>query len=106
MNERRAFLRSACRHCVGLGAFTGLAGYAQDLTGIKVPSRFARPAVDTDEGGLWGLMDREETRLKRSPLTIKDKELQAYLRDLVCRLSEGHCPDIRLLPVRRSTTEA
>ena len=46
------------------------------------------------------MMDREEARLKRSPLTIKDKALTSYLTDLVCRLSEGHCPDIRVYPVR------
>ena len=98
---RRGFLRSACRHCLGLGALAGGVGaLAQDLSGIKVPPRFARPASDTDEGGLWGMMDREEVRLKRSPLTIRDKELQSYLADLVCRLSDGHCPDIRVHPVR------
>lgn len=97
---RRGFLRAACRHCLGLGALAGLPALAQDLSGIKVPPRFTRPAADTDEGGLWGLMDREEMRLKRSPLTIRDKQLQAYLSDLVCRLSDGHCPDIRVHPVR------
>jgi beta-barrel assembly-enhancing protease len=97
---RRGFLRSACRHCLGLGALAGLPAIAQDLSSIKVPPRFKRPAADTDEGGLWGLMDREETRLKRSPLTIQDKDLRAYLSDLVCRLSEGHCTDIRVHPVR------
>jgi beta-barrel assembly-enhancing protease len=97
---RRGFLRSACRHCIGLGALAGLPAIAQDLSSIRVPPRFKRPASDTDEGGLWGLMDREETRLKRSPLTIQDKDLRAYLSDLVCRLSEGHCADIRVHPVR------
>lgn len=97
---RRGFLRSACRHCLGFGALAGLPSIAQDLSAIKVPPRFARPASDTDEGGLWGLMDREETRLKRSPLTIQDKQLKDYLTDLVCRLSDGHCPDIRVHPVR------
>jgi predicted Zn-dependent protease len=97
---RRGFLRSACRHCLGLGALAGLPSIAQDLSGIKVPPRFTRPASDTDEGGLWGLVDREEQRLKRSPLMIKDKALNAYLGDLVCRLSEGHCPDVRVHPVR------
>jgi predicted Zn-dependent protease len=97
---RRGFLRSACRHCLGLGALAGLPTLAQDLSTIKVPPRFTRPAADTDEGGLWGLMDREEARLRRSPLTIKDKQLSAYLTDLVCRLSDGHCPDIRVHAVR------
>ena len=97
---RRGFLRSACRHCLGFGALAGLPSIAQDLSAIKVPPRFSRPATDTDEGGLWGLMDREEMRLKRSPLTIQDKQLRDYLTDLVCRLSDGHCPDIRVHPVR------
>ena len=98
---RRGFLRSACRHCIGFGALAGLPTIAQDLSTIKVPPRFARPASDTDEGGLWGLMDREEGRIKRSPLAIRDKALQDYLADLVCRLSDGHCPDIRVHAVRR-----
>lgn len=97
---RRGFLRSACRHCLGLGALAGLPGFAQDLSNMKVPPRFSRPATDTDEGGLWGLMDREEARLRRSPLTIKDKGLQQYLHDLVCRLAGDHCPDVRVYPVR------
>jgi Zn-dependent protease with chaperone function len=97
---RRGFLRSVCGHCIGFSAMASLPGIAQDLSGAKVPPRFARPAVETDEGGLWGMMDREETRLKRSPLTIRDKELQAYLQDLVCKLGGEHCPDVRVYPVR------
>jgi len=97
---RRGFLRSVCGHCIGLGALAGLPALAQDLSAIKVPPRFTRPAANTDEGGLWALMDREEARMKRSPLTIKDKELQGYLQALVCRLNENHCPDLRVLPVR------
>jgi predicted Zn-dependent protease len=97
---RRGFLRSACRHCVGLSALAAIPGIAQDLSLMKVPPRFTRPAVDTDEAGLWGLMDREEARLRRSPLTIHDKELQAYLQDLACRLGGDHCADVRVYPVR------
>jgi Zn-dependent protease with chaperone function len=99
-STRRSFLRSACGHCLGLGTMAALPAFAQDLSSIQVPPRFTRPASDTDEGGLWGMMDREEARLRRSPLTITDKGLRAYLSDLVCRLSEGHCPDIRVYPVR------
>jgi predicted Zn-dependent protease len=97
---RRGFLRSACGHCLGLGALAGLPALAQDLSTLKVPPRFTRPAAESDEGGLWGLMDREEGRLKRSPLTIRDKALQAYLQDLVNRLAGEHAPDIRVYAVR------
>jgi beta-barrel assembly-enhancing protease len=98
--NRRGFLRSACRHCVGLGALTGLGAYGADLSSIKIPPRFTRPALDTDEGGLWGLMDREEKRLRHSPLLIRDGGIKEYLQDLVCRLAPEHCPDIRVYPVR------
>jgi beta-barrel assembly-enhancing protease len=99
MNRRR-FLHSACRHGVGLGVLASLGAHAADLSSIKIPPRFTRPAADTDEGGLWGLMDREEKRLRHSPLLIRDPALQAYLQDLVCRLAPQHCPDIRVYPVR------
>jgi predicted Zn-dependent protease len=102
--ERRGFLRSACRHCLGLGALvSGVPALAQDAApagGVRLPGRFSRPAVDTDEGGLWSLMDREEARLRRSPLAIRDAALGKYLTDLTCRLSDGHCPDIRVHVMR------
>ena len=101
---RRGFLRSACRHCLGWSALlSGLPALAQDAAstgGFKVPGRFSRPAIDSDEGGLWSLMDREETRLRRSPLAIRDPALGKYLTDTTCRLSEGHCPDIRIHVMR------
>lgn len=105
-HARRGFLRSACRHCLGLGALAGWPALAQELAGAPaapgsaLPPRFTRPAADTDEGGLWGLMDREEARLRRSPLTIRDRQLQAYLRGLVQRLAASHSPDIRVHAVR------
>jgi predicted Zn-dependent protease len=97
---RRGFLRSACGHCLGLTALAGLPALAEDLSTAKMPPRFARPAIETDEAGLWGMMDREEARLKRSPLTIHDQALQSYLQELVCRLAGEHCPDVRVYPVR------
>jgi beta-barrel assembly-enhancing protease len=97
---RRGFLRSACGHCLGWSAFAALPAMGQDLSAIHVPPRFTRPAADTDEGGLWGLVDREEGRIKRSPLTIRDSALQQYLQDLVARLAGEHAPDIRVHAVR------
>lgn len=101
MISRRRFLHSACAHCVGgLGAFTGLQALAQPLAPGPLPPRFTRPASDTDEGGLWGLMDREEARMRRSPLTIKDAGLQDYLTGIVKNLAGDHAPDIRVHAVR------
>jgi beta-barrel assembly-enhancing protease len=96
---RRRFLRSACRHCAGLGLL-GLAGARAEEAAPGIPARFVRPSADTDEGGLWGIMDREETKLRRSPFVIKDDALSAYLSELVCRLGGEHCKDVRVHVVR------
>lgn len=63
-------------------------------------SRITRPAIETDEGGLWAIMEREEKRLRRSPLLINDEKFKTYLADLTCRLGGEHCADIRVYPMR------
>jgi len=42
------------------------------------------------------MMDREETRLRRSPFLIKDPGLHDYVQGIACRLGGDHCPDIRV----------
>lgn len=97
---RRAFLRSTCGHCLGLAGLAASASGAQEAR-IELPAaRFERPALDTDEGGLWAMMDREERRLRRGPFVIKEPALNAYVRDLVCKLAGDHCPDVRVHVVR------
>jgi predicted Zn-dependent protease len=66
----------------------------------KTPARFSRPDIGTDEGGLWAMMDREETRLRRSPFNLRDARLQAHVQEITCRLAGEHCPDIRVHLVR------
>lgn len=108
--HRRVFLRNCC--CQGLG-LSGLLGASQAQAQSSsattasqadweslLSSRLTRPAIETDEGGLWAMMDREETRLRRSSQVVRDARLQAYLSDMVCRLVGDHCPDIRVHVVR------
>lgn len=101
--SRRAWLRSACAHCVAVGGmFSGLQAQAQTTPTPEadLSKRFDRPAIDTDEGGMWAMMDREETRLRRSPLALRDADLTKYLQDMVCQLTQTHCPDVRVHVVR------
>lgn len=104
--SRRQFLRSACRHCAGFAALGLGPALAQNAIDAPLPARFARPALDSDEGGLWAMMDREETRLKRSPLAVRDATLSAYLRDVVCRLGGEHCSDVRVHVLRTAQFNA
>ena len=45
-------------------------------------------------------MDREETRLRRSPFALREPQLQKYVQDIACRLAADHCPDLRVYLVR------
>lgn len=73
-----------------------------------------RPQMDTDEAGLWMVMDRVEQRLRTSGrvlsyATLSDTglnevdrdsaRLDAYVREIVCKLAGPYCPDIRVYVV-------
>lgn len=94
MNRRR-FLAAGC--ACGASVAWGPA-FAQ--TGWQAPARFIRPDIATDEGGLWSLMDREETRLRRSPFSVRDPRLRDYVQAIACRLAGDHCPDVRVYLVQ------
>jgi hypothetical protein len=97
--KRRQLLAWGCTQCVtGLGLAT-LANQARaDDVAWAFPSRFAKPDLASDEGGLWALMDREETRLRRSPLIMREGGLREYLQGVVCQLGASHCPDVLPTP--------
>ncbi len=92
--RRRQWLQWGCAHCAVL------AGMAQAQTEWTMPPRLPRPEPGGEEGGLWAMMDREETRLRRSPFRIRDAELDAYLSGIACRLAEEHCADVRTYTMR------
>jgi len=109
--RRRRWLHWGCAQCAALAASGPGAAFAQgsEAPGAgapaagsdwTMPARFTRPSVNSDEGGLWAMMDREETRLRRSPFTMRDETLTGYLTGIACRLGGEHCPDIRVYPIR------
>jgi predicted Zn-dependent protease len=94
MNRRR-WLQRGCAGCALLaGGFQAAAG------DWEPPPRFVRPDLSTDEGGLWAMMDREETRLRRSPFRLRDEALQNYLGEIMQRLAGDHAPDMRTYAIR------
>lgn len=64
------------------------------------PSR-PRPALDTDEGGIWDLADRAEREAKTSADLNRDPALNTYLRSVTCRVAGPQCGDIRLYVMDR-----
>ena len=59
-----------------------------------------RPALDSDEAGLWMQMDRVEQSLRTSGRLVTDAAVRATLRDIICKLAREHCADIRLYVVQ------
>ena len=54
-----------------------------------------KPSIESIEAGLWMQMNNYEEQLKTSGSRVKDKELDKYLKDLLCKLTV-YCKDIRV----------
>jgi predicted Zn-dependent protease len=99
---RRRWLLHGCAACAALfgGRAWSQPGSEAAPAGYSVPPRHVRPDIGSDEGGLWALFDREETRLRRGQSVLKDAALTGYLKDVACKLVGEHCPDLRVYAVR------
>lgn len=93
--SRRRF-NLGCSACATLA----LVGCATDGVGTGQMTPGYRPSAATDEGGLWGIMDRAEAEVKRSRFLIRDPNLNGYVRDIACRLGADHCGDVRIYITR------
>jgi len=103
MNPTRRLF--GCALCAGaFFAAARIAGAQQPAKEWLVPGY--RPPPNSDEKGLWSLMERAERDLKTSRFVIRDAELNAYLRDIACRLAQDYCPDVRVYLVRTAQFNA
>lgn len=73
---------------------------AQPPAASPPPSR-TRPESATDEGGLWGVSDRAEQQARASGQLETDPALNAYVREVACRVAAEYCGDIRLYIMNR-----
>lgn len=95
--SRRRLLHWGCAQCAGLVALAPAAAQTADWV---APPRHERPDLSSDEGGLWAMMDREESKLRRSSFVVRDNAWREYLAALACRLAGEHCTDMRVYTVR------
>jgi predicted Zn-dependent protease len=65
----------------------------------KIPPGY-QPEEAKDEQGLWMEMLEYETMLQKSPLLVRDVDLNIYLRTVTCEVAGDYCPDIRVYLVR------
>lgn len=59
-----------------------------------------KPIAATDEGGLWAQMEKAEADLKRSRFLVRDPDVNRYVSDIACKLSQDFCPDLRVYVVQ------
>lgn len=79
---------------IAAGVAAGAPAHGQRMAG-------ARPDISTDEGGLWDLSDRAEQAAKRSAELNRDVALNAYVREVACKVAKAHCGDIRVYVMDR-----
>ena len=60
-----------------------------------------RPAPSSPEGGLWDVMDKVETQMKRSAELNADPALNAYVRQVACKVAADYCDALRVYVLDR-----
>ena len=81
---------------LALAIATALPATASAADPILTTRPSERPAAGTDEAELWYAMERIERDLQQSPLLVRDPELNAYVRSVLCKVTEDYCGDLRL----------
>ena len=76
-----------------LGSCTSPIGGAKKIEDIKPQET---PLIETIEAGLWMQMNNYEEKLKTSGSRLKDKDLEKYLKNILCKLTIEYCKDIRV----------
>ncbi|NIR31298.1 MAG: tetratricopeptide repeat protein [Gammaproteobacteria bacterium] len=61
----------------------------------------ASPPPESDEAGLWLVMDRVERELVTSGQLADDPRLQEYVREISCRVAPRYCEDARIYVVEQ-----
>jgi predicted Zn-dependent protease len=69
-----------------------------DLT-PKIPPGY-KPDGANDEKGMWLELEEYEQAIQRSPLLVKDPFINAYVRDVTCRVTGEYCADLRIYIIR------
>lgn len=53
-----------------------------------------RPSLETDEAGIWMVMDNAEKEIQTAGNRIQNPKLNKYIKDIACKLAPEYCEDI------------
>ncbi len=79
-----------------LAAWTSLLCMACASAPVRDLAPGEKPPIDSDEAGLWMMMDKIEANLNSSGRLETDPELNRTVRGILCRLAPEQCADIRV----------
>ncbi len=82
-------------------AQTPIAGPTPGASGPSPPPVVSARPTTPEEAGLWDLADESERDARNAAELNTDPALNAYLRDLACRVAAGRCAEIRLYVMNR-----
>ena len=72
--------------------------YSAEVPPIKAGEK---PIPDTTEAELWYGMDQAEKNIRLSPYIVHDKALNAYVKDITCRVAgNGRIRATTPMPIR------
>lgn len=65
-----------------------------------------RPDIESEEAGLWMMMDREEKKIARSGRLVRAPDLNRYVKSIVCKVAKEYCGDFRVYVVQAPSFNA
>jgi beta-barrel assembly-enhancing protease len=93
--DRRTFTTGLCG-CMLSGlagcATTHQTGSAYDLS--DTPPGY-KPDIHSDEAGLWMQINKTEADMRTAANRIRDKAVNDLVHDIICRLTQDYCADLR-----------
>jgi len=91
----RAVLAACCALLLTTSDVTAATKHATAPEPDLLPLGY-QPPPNSDEAGLWFESEQTEKGLRGSPLLVRDPQLNAYVRSIVCKLEPGRCDAIRI----------
>lgn len=64
------------------------------------------PSLTSAEAGLWTTSERAERDAKRSAELNSDPQLNAYVREVTCKVAQDYCPELRVYVMDRPAFNA
>lgn len=88
-----AWRRRSGAFCLALLLACGAAAAAERIDPAQ-PGQ--RPVAGSDEDELWYAMEKIERELQQSPRLVRDPALNAYVREVTCKVVGDYCQDLRI----------